>query len=180
MNKFYLFLRILTIFTLIPVGCNLSSRVVDTSAATDISYQELLGRSASDPKIVDFIANKNCSDVTPYILCMDTGMALLIGSSQTVEGVFLYLNKSEGLVPSEDDFTPYTGKLPYGLKFYDTMAGVEYKLNRLGIGKNGLPDSGAMPDHMHYIATYQQAGLTIIYNSPIDDDAMIHAILVTK
>jgi hypothetical protein len=133
-----------------------------------------------DKDVVDFIAENKCSSATPYILCMDVGMALLIGSSHIVEGVFLYLNKSAGLMPNEDNFTPYRGTLPYGLKFYDTMAGVEYKLNRLGIGDHGLPDSGTTPDHMHYTATYQDVGLTIIYNSPIDDDAMIHAIFLSK
>jgi hypothetical protein len=33
---------------------------------------------------------------------------------------------------------------------------------------------------MHYVAHYEQAGITIIYTSPQDEDALIHAILVRK
>ena len=107
-------------------------------------------------------------------------MALQISSNQTVQGVFLYLNKSAGFIPYEDEFTPYKGELPFGLKYYDTMGAVEYKLNKQSIGNHGLPDSGSTPDHMHYVAHYEQAGITIIYNSPEDEDALIHAILVRK
>jgi hypothetical protein len=94
--------------------------------------------------------------------------------------VFLYLNKAKGFAPDEKDFTPYKGKLPLGLKFYDTMGAVEYKLKRQGVGNNGLPDSGATPDHVHYMASYRQAGITIIYNSPPDEDAMIYAVFVRR
>ena len=60
------------------------------------------------------------------------------------------------------------------------MEAVEYKLKKQGIGKDGLPDAGATPGHLHYWANYHQAGLTIIYNSPSaeDEDATIYAILI--
>jgi hypothetical protein len=147
--------------------------------ANSAPYQDLLGKPLTDERVAEFITDNHCSSVHPYILCMETGMALLIGTDEIVEGVFLYLNKSAGFIPYEDEFTPYRGELPFGLKFYDTMGGVEYKLNRLGMGDNGLPDSGSTPDHIHYVAYYEEAGITIIYNSPKDEDALIHAILVS-
>jgi hypothetical protein len=143
-------------------------------------YKGLIGRSLSDKKVADFLVSNHCAATTPYLLCEEAGMALLIGSNENLEGVFIYLNKSAGFIPFQDDFNPYKGELPYGLKYYDTMGAVEYKLNRQGVGNHGMPDSGSTPDHMHYVAFYEQAGITIIYNSPPDEDALIHAILVRK
>lgn len=143
-------------------------------------YQDMLGRSVTDERVIDFMVSNQCASIVAYILCKETGMALSISSDENVEGVFLFLNKSAGFLPFEDDFTPYKGELPLGLKYYDTMGAVEYKLNRQGIGNDGLPDSGSTPDHMHYVAFYEEAGITIIYNSPKDEDALIHAILVRR
>ena len=173
----------LVIFALITTACNLQSLLApkdEKSVARAAPYKDMLGKSLTDEAVAEFISSNRCSSVNPYILCKEAGMALIIDSDQQVEGVFLYVNKSAGFVPFEDDFTPYKGELPYGLKYYDTMGAVEYKLNKLGLGDNGLPDSGSTPDHMHYVAYYQEAGLTIIYNSPEDEDALIHAILVRK
>ena len=83
-------------------------------------------------------------------------------------------------MPNEGDYTPYNGELPFGLRFYDTLVAVEYKLKKQGVGNAGLPDSGTIPDRMHYVATYSEAGITIIYNSGPDEDPTIHAILVNK
>jgi hypothetical protein len=143
-------------------------------------YKGLIGKALTDEEVSHFVASHHCSSVLPYILCTEAGMTLLIDGNQTVEGIFLYVNKSAGYIPFEDDFTPYKGELPFGLKFYDTMGAVEYKLNKQGIGNDGLPDSGSTPDHMHYVAFYEEADITIIYNSPKDEDALIHAILVRK
>jgi hypothetical protein len=135
----------------------------------------LLGKSLTDKVVADFIASNNCSSAAQFQLCEDVGVALLIDLNQIVETVYLYLNNTEG-------FGPYQGELPFGLKFYDTMGAVEYKLKRKGVGNAGLPDSGATPDHLHYRANYQQVGMTIIYTSPSleDEDATIYAILVSK
>jgi hypothetical protein len=164
-----------------PTACSTRTGVTEEPATSDgAMYKGLIGRSLTDEAVVDFIASNKCSKAGPYILCLEAGMALLMDSNKIVEGVFLYVNKSAGFVPFEDDFTPYQGELPLGLKYYDTMGAVEYKLNRLGIGDNGLPDSGSTPDHIHYVAFYEETGITIIYNSPADQDALIHAILVSK
>jgi len=91
-----------------------------------------------------------------------------------VETVYLYLNNTDG-------FVPYEGELPFGLKFYDTMEAVEYKLKRQGIGAADQPDTGATPDRMHYQATYHQAGLMVIYNYPFPDEgATIRAVVITN
>jgi hypothetical protein len=98
-------------------------------------------------------------------------MALWTDSNQVVETVYLYLNKADG-------FEPYRGFLPYGIKFYDSLAAVEHKLKRQGVGNAGLPETAAVPDRMHYRAIYHEAGLTVLYNSPFpDEDASIYAIL---
>jgi hypothetical protein len=110
------------------------------------------------------------------------GIALWIGADQAIETVFLYLNNSDG-------FAPYKGELPFGLKFYDTLGAVEYKLGKIEMEDNslhpalnaGLPDEGGSPDHMHHWAVYSRLGMTIVYNSPfVDEDATIYAILVKK
>lgn len=139
------------------------------------AYQTILGHSLNESVVSDFLTRNTCSRAAQFQLCEEVGVALLIGADQTVETVYLYLNNVEG-------FAPYQGELPFGLKFYDTMGAVEYKLKRKGVGSAGLPNSGTVPDHLHYWATYQQVSMTIIYNSPSaeDEDATIYAILVSK
>jgi hypothetical protein len=137
-------------------------------------YESILGRPLTDQAVADFVAENTCSSTAQFLLCNSVGMALRTGSNQTVETIYLYLNSAEG-------FEPYKGALPLGLKFYDNLAAVEYKLDRQGLGNRGLPDEAAVPDHMHYQATYHEAGLTIIYNYPFpDEDATIYAIMVTS
>jgi len=140
-----------------------------------VPYANLLGKSLADKVVADFIASNNCSSAAQYQLCEDVGVALLLDLNQIVETVYLYLNNVEG-------FAPYKGALPFGLKFYDTMGAVEYKLRRKSVGSAGLPDAGDTPDHLRYQANYQQVGMTIIYNSPSaeDEDATVYAILVNK
>ena len=136
-------------------------------------YEALLGKPLSDETVIDFITANNCFSADQFLLCHTAGMALWTDSNQ-VETIYLYLNHADG-------FDPYEGQLPFGLKFYDNLAAVEYKLNRQGIGNAGLPDITATPDHIHYRATYYQAGLTILYNSPFaDEDASIYAILIDR
>jgi len=178
--------RSFCLFTALALFLTACSLITGTQTETPSTpqvplYETLLGKRVIDQEFADFIANNHCSSVMPYILCKQIGMALLIDSSQAVDGVFLYLNKAAGSMPYKEDFAAYTGQLPFGLKYYDNMAGVEYKLKRQGIGNAGLPDFEGTPDHMHYQATYQNIGLTIIYNSPgPDDDATIHAVFVSK
>ena len=45
----------------------------------------------------------------------------------------------------------------------------------------GLPDESGTPDHMHYWAVYKELGMTVMYNTPgEDEDAYIYAIAVYK
>jgi len=139
-----------------------------------IDYRNLLGKSRNDQAIVNLIAIDGCVEELPYLLCREAGMALWLDSNQSVRKIHLYVNNSDG-------FALYQGELPLGLKFYDIMGAVEYKLNRLGVGSEGRPEETAVPDHMHYWAFYNEQGVTIIYNSPFaDEDATIYAVLVTK
>jgi hypothetical protein len=178
MNVFINKLHIFALLSVLIVSCTLHTvqaqpegRITKSTAP----YANLLGKSLTDKVVADFIASNNCSSAAQYQLCEEVGVALLIDLNQMVESVYLYLNNTEG-------FGPYQGDLPFGLKFYDTMGAVEYKLKRQGMGNAGLPDSVETPDHLHCWATYQQAGMTVIYNSPSaeDEDATIHAILVSK
>lgn len=178
MNKFYRSLSVLAAIILIITACGV--RVAQTQpeeqkAPRVALYEDVLGKSLTDQQVIDFLARNHCSSAALFQLCKDVGVALLINVNQIVETVYLYLNNTEG-------FGPYQGELPFGLKFYDTMGAVEYKLKGKDVGSAGLPDSGDSPDHLHYWANYQQARLTIIYNSlsPEDEDATIYAILMSK
>jgi len=123
--------------------------------------------------VASFVLSNNCVSVGQFQVCKDVDIALWIDANQTVETVYLYLNNGDG-------YAAYTGKLPFDLKFYDTMGAVEYKLNRKGIGHNGLPDATAVVDHFHDCALYKEAGITVLYNSPFaDEDATIYAVLVS-
>ena len=142
-------------------------------ALQNAAYESMLGKPLTDEVVSDFVTSNNCSSANQFLLCKTAGMALWTDSNQ-IESVYLYLNNAAG-------FTPYNGELPFGLKFYDTMEAVEYKLNRQGIGNHGLPDTGAIPDRMHYRATYRQAGMIIIYNYPAPDEgATINTIVITN
>jgi hypothetical protein len=153
----------------LPAQTGQDARAVSETAA----YEALLGKSLTDNEVTEFLASNDCSTANQFLLCSSAGTALWIDSNQAVETVYLYLDNSDG-------FTPYKGELPYGLKFYDTMEAVEYKLNRQGIGNAGLPDTGATPDHMHYQATYKEVGMIIIYNYPFPDEgATIRAVVMT-
>ena len=137
-------------------------------------YESILGKPLTDKAVADFIAENTCSSANQFLLCNSIGMALWTDSNQEVETVYLYLNNAAG-------FEPYKGELPFGLKYYDTLGAVQYKLGRQGLGNAGLPDEEAVPDHMHYQATYHQAGMTILYNFPFpDEDATIYAIFVSN
>ena len=174
-------LRVFGIFAAIPLligGCAALPAQPEQAApvAPKVAiYESILGKSLSDVAVAEFLASNECSRADQFLLCSAAGMALWTASNQVVETVYLYLNNDEG-------FSPYRGELPYGLKFYDIMGSVEHKLRKHGLGNGGLPDEGDTPDHLHYWATYQQAGMTIIYNSPSpeDEDATIYAILLSN
>jgi hypothetical protein len=102
-------------------------------------------------------------------------MELWLDSHEIVKTIYLYLHNTE-------DFSPYQGQLPFGLKFYDNLEAVEYKLNRQGVGNDGLPDSDSFSMHFQYWAFYKKHGLLIIYNSPFadDDNASIYAVAVSR
>ena len=171
------------LFTIISTSCSTGFFRADPREQTAVEiplYELVLGKSLTDKAVADFIASDDCSVTMPYIYCTKAGIDLMMDSNQIIVSVFLYLNKASGLVPNERDYTPYNGELPFGLKFYDTLEAVEHKLKQQGVGNDGGPDSGTIPDRMHYVATYNEAGITIIYNSGPDEDPTIHAIVVNK
>jgi hypothetical protein len=177
MNKHYRSLSILAAITFFITACSTQAaqaQPAKPSVPEAISYKTVLGKSLTDQEVVDFIASNNCSSIGQFQQCKEIGMALWINLDQVVETAHLYLHNTAG-------FVPYKGELPFGLKFYDTMGAVEYKLERkVGEGA-GSPDEGSSPDHFHYWAVYKGLGMTIIYNFPfVDEDATIYAILVSK
>ena len=165
------------VLPLLIVSCSLQNAPAQPENHADhasVPYKDLLGKAVTDKVVTNFLAANHCTSAAAFELCEDLGVALYINLHQLVETVYFYLNNVSG-------FSPYNGELPFGLKFYDTMGAVEYKLKRQGIGRVGLPDHAESPDHIHYNVTYQQAHLTIVYNSPAEDeDASIYAILVTE
>jgi hypothetical protein len=175
MNQLIKRLTIWIALPLLIIGCDIKA----TSAPREVhaipketAYEDILGKSITDRFITDFLTSNHCSGANQFRLCVDVGLALWLDSNQVVETIYLYVNTSDG-------FEPYQGELPFGLKFYDTLGAVEYKLGRQGVGNSGLPDETGAPDHVHFWATYRQAGMTIIYNSPFaDEDATIYAILL--
>ena len=175
MARLYRLLCLLNVIILFINACSASTIQGEQTPPKIVTYKDVLGKSLHDKAVTDFIDVNNCSSALQFQLCKDIGVALLIASNQIVETVYLYLNNADG-------FAPYKGDLPFGLKFYDTMGAVEYKLKHRGIGSAGLPDTGDTPDHLHYWSNYQQVRMTIIYNSPSaeDEDATIHAILVSQ
>jgi hypothetical protein len=177
-NRFLKVVVLLLLASLLLGACNWHTAQRQTTQRAlpkATSYRVLLGKSISEPEVADFLTSNHCSGTAQSQLCKEAGIALWINPDQTVETVYLYLNDAEG-------FGPYKGELPLGLKFYDSMGAVQYKLKRQKIGNAGSPDSGETPDHLHYCAYYQQAGLIIVYNSPAaeDEDATIYAILLSK
>lgn len=177
MNNLTKLFALCAAISLLIAGCSGQRVNLNTGepAKTKIAlYESLLGKSLADDDVAKFIVNNHCSSTVQAQLCEKIGMALWIDSNQTVETVYLYLNNG-------NDFEPYTGELPYGLKFYDTMGAVEYRLKRQGIGNAGLPNAAGTPDHVHYLADYRQVDMTILYNSPVpDEDATIYAIVVRR
>ena len=177
MNRFLKFLSVLAGMTLFMIACS-SQEVQAEPAKADtlatISYQAVLGKSLNDKDVADFVTNHNCVSADQFQVCKEAGIAFWLATDQTVKTVYLYLNNGDG-------FAAYKGELPFGLKFYDTLGAVAYKLKERGVGNAGLPDESATPDQMHYWAIYKQVGVTIIYNAPFaDEDATIHAILVSN
>jgi hypothetical protein len=177
MNKHIKSLNIFAAITLFITACGTQAAQAQPAGPAvpeAITYKTVLGKSLNDKEVVDFIASNNCSSSGHFQVCKEVGMALWTDAEQMVVTVHMYLNNDAG-------FVPYKGDLPFGLKFYDTMGAVEYKLQRqVGEGA-GSPDEGSSPDHFHYWAVYKQLGMTIIYNSPfVDEDATIYAILVSE
>lgn len=174
MNRRLKIMGLLAAITLVVTFFGAQAIRAQEAVPQPLDYRNLLGKSRNDQEVVNLMAIHGCVEEPPYLLCREAGMALWLDSYQKVRKIHLYVNNSDG-------FAPYQGELPLGLKFYDIMAAVEYKLSRLGVGNEGRPDETAVPDHMHYWAFYNEHGITILYNSPFpDEDATIYAILITQ
>lgn len=158
-------------------GCSalvVKPRPDEASARRAVTYEGLLGKSIDDKDAAKFLSRNNCESSGQYQVCQSAGLTLWAESDLIVKTIRLYINNSDG-------FALYQGNLPFGLRFYDIMGAVEYKLKRQGVENEGRPDEGSSPDHFHYWAVYKQYGMIIIYNSPYaDEDATIHSILISR
>ena len=174
MNKLYKYAYIFAVLSLMISACGAPTIQTQRVAPTAVDYQSMLGKSLGDPELVDFITANNCVHAMQFQTCKEAGIALWLDSNRTVRTVYLYVNNA-------DNFATYKGDLPFGMKYYDILGAVEYKLKRREVGNEGRPDEGSSPDHLHYWAVYKQAGMTVIYNAPYpDEDATIYAILVSR
>ena len=181
MGKIYRYLYILSVVSLVITAC--SPRAVQTPLSTQevFHHGEILGKSLHDMMVAEWMTTNHCTSAFPFQVCRDAGIAVWLDAEQTVKKIYLYLNNEAG-------FSPYKGALPLGLKFYDTMGAVEYKLRKLDSSdgspkarNHGLPEEGSSPDHTHFWAVYKRYGITVIYNSPFtDEDATIYAIVVSS
>ena len=177
MSKLYRYLYVLVAISLFLSACNRQAVQGQKPETNTIPYMDLLGKSLRDESVTQLLATHHCTDATQVQLCKDAGVALRLDTDKVVKEIYLYLNNDKG-------FAPYQGELPLGLRFYDTLGAVEYKLRRLEAnhsstgGNNRIKYEGRSPDHLHYWVTYQPYRFTIIYNAPIlDEDATIYAIL---
>ena len=172
MSTFYRYVCLLILLAQLVTACSAQPFGERPSRSQAQGYSHLLGKPATESEVSTWLATGDCVSASPYEVCKEAGLALWMDASGIVRSVYLYLHNRDG-------FTSYKGELPFGLKFYDTMGAVEYKLERQGIGKHGLPDEIAVPDHLHYWALYRAASMVIIYNAPFaDEDATIHAIVL--
>ena len=180
MVKLYRYLYLLIVISLIVTACSPRATQAPFVIRESFQHGDLLGKSLHDMFVEDWMTANHCASASPFQVCKDAGIAVWLDAEQTVKKIYLYLNNQAG-------FHPFQGPLPLGLKFYDTMGAVEYKLGKLDVREGlhkaenaGLPEEGASPDHVHYWAVYKRYGITIIYNSPsVDEDATIYAIVVS-
>ena len=177
MSKLYRYVYILATIALSLSACKGQAIQVQKPEPNVIPYTDLLGKSLHDETVMELLSIHHCTDATQVQLCKEDGVALWLDPDQVVKEVYLYLNNDQG-------FASYQGELPLGLRFYDTLGAVEYKLRRLEAKNNSIGGNhpikyeGRSPDHLHYWVTYQPYHFTIIYNAPIlDEDATIYAIL---
>jgi hypothetical protein len=180
--KFPIFLVVMALFLTACASQSVQAQPEQADAMAPAIYDVLLGKSLSDQEVAAFIASNDCSPVEQFQLCRSAGMVLMLDADHKVESVILY--------PGNDDgFAAYQDRLPYDLRFTDTMEMVEGKLGHpikidapLSNWVLGLPDESVTPDHVHYVAVYKRLGMTIVYNSPSASDkgASIHSILVTE
>jgi hypothetical protein len=179
MNTFSKTLIICAAISLLTSACggrSVQAESAEDNAVAVISYRIVLGKSLGDPDVGDFIASNHCTPADQFQLCKDTGMALWADTDEIIKMVYLYAGDA-------DSFRRYRGELPYGLTFYDPMWRVQEKLmdpdSANPLYQAGLPDETGTPDHMHFRAVYKQLGMTVMYNTPgEDEDAYIYAIVV--
>ena len=177
MNKIFKSLSLLAVISLF--GAFYKAQTI-WAAPAPIDYEFLIYRSLDDRLVADIIASNHCITSGYFQLCKSAGIAIRVNRHRLIEQIYLYADGGS-------DFTAFTGELPFGISRDDTMSMVEKKLGYPKVPQvpqfgwePGLPDEASTPDHHHYWATYENYDLTIIYNSPSDQDknASIHMILI--
>ena len=181
MNKLFKTLAVVTFIMLVATACGTQAAqakpVEQPSVAS--SYRALLGKPLDDKYVADFMAKNYCSSADQYQLCGSTGIALGMDTDQTVKTVYFFPGRMAS-------FAAFHGELPYGLRWEDNRAVAEEKLgvtpNAIYLNQAGLPKETGTPDNIRLWVAYQEAGVTIVYNtlSAENKKATIHAILVTN
>lgn len=175
MGKFYWCVCTLAMLSLFLTSSNAQWGQAKTLLSQTTGYEDIVGKSLNDTVVQQLIAKTGCLRNDRLIICNDAGIELWLDSRQVVKIVYFYLKNT-------DEFSAYQGKIPYGLKSYDNLEAVEYKLNRQGVGNDGLPDRDSFSMNLQYWAFYKKYGLLIIYNSPFadDDNASIYAVAISR
>lgn len=171
--------KAITLLFTLAVLAACQSRDSRSYETTKIPFEDFLGRPVNDIFLIGFFAENNCIPEGPFYVCRSIGLAVWFDADQLLQTVYFY-------VTAPDGFEPYEGELPYGLKFYDTLGAVEYKLKLLS--EDGRPRSdlevdlthtGSTPDRLHYWVDYERYGIAVIYNAPFaDEDATLYAVLL--
>lgn len=119
-----------------------------TGAAVD--YHAILGRDADDPAVVAFIDRHNCERTGRKYRCSRAGMELLFDQDGTLAQI--------GLVgPHVSGFYHYTGTLPAGLRWSDTLAKVR---NKLGPPASFVPGSA----YARAVGRYPELSITVTFD----------------
>ena len=182
MNKNYPLFSIVVVIVLFAIAFGtlvVQAEHLERPASLVPNYHRMVGQSLADKAVADFIAANHCTSANQYQLCEATGIALAMNGDRTIKTLVLFPGRTNG-------FAAFRGELPLNLRWNDSLASVNRKLgvspDETFLQEAGLPNESGIPENIRLWAVYEEAGVTVIYNTLSADSqsASIHAILITK